>query len=177
MKKSLLTTSKKVLLATSILAMSSTAMANSSTTLDDTVVSETLSVVAKYITPMTVALDTSIINFGDVYTDSVVTETSVSAYVTGELGETFTYSVVTTENGTAGLVKLSGDLAGATQVFDAEVSTAAELNFSVNLDTSKLTANTDVSETITVTVAYDAIAGTTTTVDDTYTVPTPNEPA
>ncbi|MFT6926656.1 MAG: hypothetical protein ACJAZP_002275 [Psychromonas sp.] len=175
MKKSFLATPKKLLLATSILAMSSTAMANTSTTLDNTVVSSDISVVAKYITPMTVKLDTSIINFGDVYTDSDVTVTNVSAYVTGELGETFTYSVVTTENGTAGLVVLTGETGGSGEEFDADASTAAELNFAVDLDTSKLIADTDVLETITVTVAYDAIADTTTTVDGDYAVPTPNE--
>ncbi|MFQ3176015.1 MAG: hypothetical protein ACI93H_001006, partial [Psychromonas sp.] len=74
MKKSFLTTSKKVLLATSILAMSSTAMANTSATLDDqTGVNSVINVVAKYITPITVGLNLTDIDFGDVYTDSDVT--------------------------------------------------------------------------------------------------------
>ena len=173
MNKSFLTTSKKVLLATSILAMSSTAMANSSTVLDDeTGVNSVVSVIAKYITPITVALDTSIINFGDVYTDSDVTIKSVAADVQGELGETFTYTLVAT--GTSGLLVLDGDT-GATKVpFDADTSTAAELTFTVDLDTSKLADNTDVDETVTFAVFYDAIADTSTEANTDYEAPTTN---
>jgi hypothetical protein len=173
MKKLLLTTSKKVLLATSILAMSSTAMANSSTVLDDeTGVNSVVSVVANYITPITLALDTSIINFGDVYTDSDVTIKSVAADVQGELGETFTYTLVA--SGITDLIVLAGDTGGTKVAFDADTSTAAELTFTVDLDTSKLAENTDVDETVTFTVYYDAIADTSTTKDSGYVAPTTN---
>jgi hypothetical protein len=172
MKKSFLVTSKKVLLATSILAMSSTAMANSSNTLDDTVVNSVVNVVAKYITPITLALDTSDIDFGDVYTDSDVTVKSVAADVEGEFGETFSYTLVTT--GTSGLLVLGGDTGGTSVPFDADTSTAAELTFTVDLDTSKLATDTDVSESITFAVFYDDIANTSTTANGSYTAPTTN---
>ena len=173
MNKSFITTSKKVLLATSILAMSSTAMANTSTVLDDeTGVNSVVSVIAKYITPITVALDTSIINFGDVYTDSDVTIKSVAADVKGEFGETFSYTLVTT--GTSGLLVLGGDTGGTSVPFDADTSTAAELTFTVDLDTSKLATDTDVSESITFAVFYDDIADTSTTANGSYTAPTTN---
>ncbi|MFT6349577.1 MAG: hypothetical protein ACJAYB_002608 [Psychromonas sp.] len=173
MKKSFLATSKKVLLATSVLVMSSTAMANTSTVLDDeTGVNSVVNVFAKYITPITLALDTTVINFGDVYTDSDVTIKSVAADVQGEFGETFTYTVVAT--GTDGLLVLGGDT-GATNVgFDADTSTAAELTFTVDLDTSKLAADTDVSESVTFTVHYDTIADTSTTANPAYVAPTSN---
>jgi hypothetical protein len=174
MKKLLSTTSKKVLLATSILAMSSTAMANSSGTLDDeTGVNSVINVVAKYITPITVGLNLTDIDFGDVYTDSDVTVQNIAADVKGEFGETFTYSIAA--SGTAGLLVIAGTDTGGTGVaFTADTSTAAELNFTVDLDTSKLTPDTDVSETVTFTVYYDAIADTGTTPNGDYVAPTAN---
>jgi hypothetical protein len=174
MKKSFLATSKKVLLATSILAMSSTAMANTSTVLDDeTGVNSVINVVAKYITPITVGLSLTTIDFGDVYTDSVVTVTDVAADVQGEFGETFTYSIAA--SGTTGLLVIAGtNTGGVNEVFNADTSTAAELNFTVGLNTALLTADTDVAETVTFTVFYDAIADTTTTVNGVYVAPTSN---
>jgi hypothetical protein len=171
MKKSFLTTSKKVLLATSILAMSSTAMANTSATLDDqTGVNSVINVVAKYITPITVGLNLTDIDFGDVYTDSDVTVQNIAADVKGEFGETFTYSIAA--SGTAGLLVIAGTDTGGTGVaFTADTSTAAELNFTVDLDTSKLTPDTDVSETVTFTVFYDAIADTDNTPNGDYAAP------
>jgi hypothetical protein len=173
MKKSFLTTSKKVLLATSVLAMSSTAIANTSPSMDNqTLVKDSLSVIAKYITPITVGLNLTEIDFGDVYTDSVVTVTDVAADVQGEAGETFTYSIATTTNGKAGLVLIAGtDTGGNTQEFLADGSTALELNFTVGLDTAQLTADTDVSETVTFTVYYDAIADTSSSANGAYDAP------
>jgi hypothetical protein len=176
MKKLFSATSKKVLLATSVLAISSTAMANTSNTMDDqTLVKDSLSVVAKYITPITVALDLTEINFGDVWTDSDVTVTSVTAAVNGELDETFSYKIATTTNGNSGLVMLGGiPLENNGVVFSAAENTATELTFTVDLDTLKLTADTDVDETITFTVFYDAIANTSSSANGDYSVPTPN---
>ena len=84
---------KKLLLATSLVAMSSTAMAANTSVLLDTAVTDTLTVTAKYVTPIAVALDTSTIDFGDVWTDSLIDAEAVVATVTGEIGETFTLAL------------------------------------------------------------------------------------
>jgi hypothetical protein len=161
---------KKLLLATSLLAMSSTAVATNTSVILDTAVTDTLTVTAKYVTPITVQLNTTAIDFGDVYTDSVITAESVQAKVTGEAGETFTYSITAT--GTSGLVVIGGtDTSGSTVAFVTDSATTKALNFTVGLDASKLTADTDVSETVTISVAYDAIADTVVTPDGTYVAP------
>jgi hypothetical protein len=146
---------KKLLLATSLVAMSSTAMAANTSVLLDTAVTDTLTVTAKYVTPIAVALDTSTIDFGDVWTDSLIDAEAVVATVTGEIGETFTYSVVT--DGT--LAQLSGDITGTTVGFVTSDTTQA-LNFEVDLDTSAATTAGSINEIITVQVVYDAIADT-----------------
>lgn len=146
---------KKLLLAGIILAMSTTAMATNTSLILDTAVTDTLTVSAKYVKPITVSLNKSTINFGDVYTDSIITVEAVSATITGEEGETFAYSV--TSDGTLAL--LTGNISGSAQTF---TTGSATLNFNVGLDTANLTADTDVSETVTISVNYDAIADTTT---------------
>ncbi|MBA6328529.1 hypothetical protein H4J46_11340 [Colwellia sp. MB02u-6] len=148
---------KKLLLATSILAFSSTAMAaNTSDTLDGKE-SDTLSVIAHYVTPISVALDTTTIDFGDVFTDSEISTEAVVATVVGEADETFTYSV--TSDGDLAL--LTGDTTGSTVTF-GDTGTSKALTFNVGLDTGKVT-DADVSEVITIAVNYDAIADTTVT--------------
>ena len=146
---------KKVLLATSLVAMSSTAIAANTSPLLDTAVTDTLTVTAKYVVPIAVALDTSTIDFGDVWTDSVIDAEAVVATVTGEIGETFTYSVAT--DGT--LAELAGDITGTTVGFVTSDTTQV-LNFTVDLDTSAATTAGSINETITVQVIYDAIADT-----------------
>jgi hypothetical protein len=146
---------KKLLLASSILAISSTAIAANTSVLLDTAVTDTLTVTAKYVTPIKVALDTSTINFGDVWTDSIIDTEAVVATVTGEIGETFTYSVVT--DGT--LAQLTGNITGTTVDFVTSDTTQA-LTFNVGLDTSSATTAGSISEIVTVEVVYDAIADT-----------------
>jgi hypothetical protein len=146
---------KKLLLATSLIAMSSTAIAANTSVLLDTAVTDTLTVTAKYVTPIAVDLDTSTIDFGDVWTDSIIDTEAVIATVTGEIGETFTYSVVT--DGT--LAQLTGNITGTTVDFVTSDTTQA-LTFNVGLDTSAATTAGSINEIITVQVIYDAIADT-----------------
>lgn len=154
MKKLLLATPKKLLLAASIVAMSSTAMATS--VLLDSAKTDTLAVTAHYVTPLTVALSLATINFGDVYTDSAVTPVAVSAAIAGTQDETFTYTIASS----GALALIAGADTGSTLVpFTLGAKT---LNFTVGLDTANLVTDTDVAETVTITVTYDAIAGTTT---------------
>jgi hypothetical protein len=142
---------KKLLLATSLVAMSSTAIAaNDSAKLDDAI-AETLTVTAKYVTPLELGLNTTTINFGDVYTDSVITDETVIATIDGEAGETFTYTIASDGNN----VTLS-DEGGEIDFADTIAQT---LSFDVGLNTTDMTdANT--SEIITFTVQYNAIADT-----------------
>ncbi|MFT4725082.1 MAG: hypothetical protein ACI971_001871 [Colwellia sp.] len=148
---------KKLLLATSILAMSSSAMAaNTSETLDGQA-SDTLNVIAHYVTPISVTVDTATIDFGDVYTDSVISTEAVVATVVGEALETFSYTV--TSDGSLAL--LTGDTTGSTIGF-VDTTTSQALTFNVGLDTAEVT-DADVSEIITISVNYDAIADTTVT--------------
>lgn len=143
---------KKLLLAGLILALSATAMATNTSVTLDTAVTDTLTVSAKYVKPIAVTLDTTAIDFGDVYTDSIISTETVVATVTGEEGETFSYSV----ESDGSLTLLTGDISGTSIGFDTATK---DLTFSVGLDTAKVTSD-DVSETVTVSVNYDAIADT-----------------
>jgi hypothetical protein len=149
---------KKLLLATSLVAISSSAIAANTSVLLDTAVTDTLTVTAKYVTPIAVGLDTSTIDFGDVWKDSIIDTEAVVATVTGEIGETFTYSVET--DGT--LAQLTGDITGTTVAFVTSDTTQV-LNFNVGLNTANAATAGTISETITVSVNYDAIADTTRT--------------
>jgi hypothetical protein len=144
---------KKLLLATSIVAMSSTALAagNSSAKLDDAK-TQSFNVIAKYVTPIAVSLDTSKIDFGDVWSDSDIPTVSVIATVTGENNESFTYSV--TADSAETLVELTGDVSGE---IDFATTVSQALTFNVGLDTSNPT-DTDVDENVTISVEYNAIA-------------------
>jgi hypothetical protein len=153
---------KKLLLATSLVAMSSTAIAaNTSEDLDATV-TDTFTVTAKYVLPIVVGLDTSTISFGDVWTDSSITPEAVVATVTGEAGETFSYTIAS--SGT--LVEFDGTNYSATETTGVSFETSTttqELNFTVGLNTANAATAGTISETITVSVNYDAIADTTRT--------------
>jgi hypothetical protein len=160
MKKLFLATPKKLLLATSILAMSSTAIAATSA-LVDSAKTDTLTVTAHYVEPLTMSLDLATINFGDVWTDSVVTAETVTASLTGTTGETFDYDITTDGS----LVLLDGAalaLSGSSSITGLVGSGVGSVSFTVGLDTSLLTEDVDVTEVVTVSVQYNDIAGTTT---------------
>jgi hypothetical protein len=150
---------KKLLLATSIVAMSSTAFATNTSSELDSAVTDSLSVIAHYVVPITVAVNLTEINFGDVYIDSAITPEAVTATVVGEALETFSYTIVSSGD----LAVIGGIDTGATGVGFTETDTVTEvLNFTIGLDTANVTSS-DVSETVTVSVTYDAIADTSTT--------------
>jgi hypothetical protein len=157
MKKSFLATSKKVLLATSILAMSATAVAA-----DDKVARESesakstsLDVIANYVKVLTVGLDLSEIDFGDVFTGASVTPVSVTASITGDGIETFSYDITTTDVSTTSVVDLGGTLSGEGTALNDDV--AVTLDFTVDLNTADIAG--DVAETVTIAITYDSIAG------------------
>jgi hypothetical protein len=147
---------KKLLLATTLVAMSSTAIAANTSPLLDTAVTDTLTVTAKYVTPIAVGLDTTFINFGDVWLDSVISTEPVIATVTGEAAETFSYDVTADA-----MVLLTGDIAGDLVAFGTAGEVTKALTFNVGLDTSLAATGTTVNETVTISVVYDAIADTT----------------
>jgi hypothetical protein len=151
---------KKLLLATSLVAMSSTAIAaNTSDDLDATV-EDTFTVTAKYVLPITVGLDTSTISFGDVWTDSAITPEAVIATITGEAGETFNYTIASSGS----LVEFAGADYATAETLGVSFSTTAttqKLNFTVGLNTDSASTAGTITETITVSVNYNAIADTT----------------
>jgi hypothetical protein len=148
---------KKLLLATSIVAMSSTALAANTSTLLDTAVTDDLLVTAKYVVPIAVGLDTTSINFGDVWLDSEISTEPVIATVTGEAGESFSYSVSADL-----MVELTGDTTGNFVEFGTAGEVTKALTFNVGLNTSGAATGSIVSETVTISVNYDAIADTVT---------------
>jgi hypothetical protein len=165
MKKSLLTTPKKLLLATSILAMStmpSTVMA--ATTDLSTAVTDSMLVKAHYVVPLTVALDLAEIDFGDIFETSTVDLVTVTANLTGTIGETFDYLVTTTNDKVADFVVLSDISGDGTNAFAGTAGAlgTAAIDFGVTLAPSVLTTagttGDDIQETITVAVTYNAIA-------------------
>ncbi len=143
---------KKLFLTAAILAMSATAVGAGSTrsTVLNTAVTDSLTVTAKYVKPLTVSLDTTSIDFGDVYTDSTVATVPVVATVAGTVGETFEYTV--SSNGS--LVLLTGNTSGTATALGTGTT---DLTFNVGLDTANLSADTDVSEVVTIAVTYDSI--------------------
>jgi hypothetical protein len=145
---------KKLLLATSLVAMSSTAIAANTSDDLDTAVTDTLTVKAKYVTPIAVGLDTTTIDFGDVWSDSVISTETVIATVTGETAETFSYDVTADA-----MVLLTGDINGTEVAFGEAGGLTQLLTFEVGLDTSEsATTATTVNKTVTISVVYDAIA-------------------
>jgi hypothetical protein len=143
---------KKLLILVSIMVISSTAMASQR----EGKTSDRTQVDATYVIPLTLSLTIATIDFGDVYTDSTVTDESVTANVEGEPNETFTYTIssngdfVTLDGiGNATLEENSVALPEGTATFD----------FDVGLDTANILANFD-TETVTVRIVYDSIEGT-----------------
>jgi hypothetical protein len=148
---------KKLLLATSMIAMSSTAFAENTAADLDSAATDTLTVTAKYVTPIAVGLNTLTINFGDVWTTSDVDTVPVIATVTGEAGETFTYSVTSSAP-----VILTGDTSSESPEAFLTTDTTQAFTFNVGLNTSSAETAGTVDETVTISVEYNAIAGTTT---------------
>ena len=144
---------KKLLLtATLLAAISATAMGAPDTTrMAESEKTADITVTANYVKLLTVGLDVTEINFGDVFTNATVADVPVIASITGDSGETFKYDVTTT-----GVAVLTGDTTGTLVALTDE--TPVILNFEVGLDTSAITA--DVNETVTITITYDAIEGT-----------------
>jgi hypothetical protein len=149
---------KKLLIATSILAMSSTAIAATDEQRNtDSTTNDSLTVDATYVETLAVTLSLTAIDFGEIFTDATVENVAVTANVAGDNEEPFDYiietsgSIVTLDNGTANLTG-SQNLVGGTST----------ITFQVNLDSSLVT-ETFAQETITTTVNYTGIAGTTTT--------------
>jgi hypothetical protein len=148
---------KKLLLATSIVAMSSTALAANTSEELDTAATDTLTVTANYVVPISVGLSLTAINFGDVYSDSAITAEAVTATVSGEVDETFTYSI----ESDGSLADIGGTNVGNETISFTETGAGTEtLDFTIGLKTAGLTE--DVNETVTVSVTYNAIADTTT---------------
>jgi hypothetical protein len=164
MKKSFLTTSKKVLLATSILAMSATAIAaTDAQRMTDSTVIKTLTVSANYVETLAMTLNTSTINFGDVFTGATVTPETVIANVKGDIDESFTYKIETSGSNVL-LALTSGGGSVTTNVINGTAiatnnTSGTDLTFTVGLETTGL-ATAVANETVTVTVSYDAIATT-----------------
>jgi len=153
---------KKLLLtATLLAAISATAMGANTSGLLDSGKSDSVNVTAHYVEPLAISLDLGTINFGDVYTDSVVSDETVTATITGTQDETFTYTVST--NGS--LVKINGAAAGVTYngATTGFILGTVDVTFNVGLDTTGVTdvaeTDVDVNETVTMTVTYDSIAG------------------
>jgi hypothetical protein len=111
---------------------------------------------ATYVKPLTFSLTIAAIDFGDVFTDSTVTDETVTANIEGESDETFTYTVSSdgvyvTLDGSADatLEENSVALPEGTATFD----------FDVGLDTANITADFN-PEIVTVSIVYDSIEGT-----------------
>jgi hypothetical protein len=163
MKKSFLATSKKVLLATSFLAMSSTAIAadvtaaENSTRNADSTIDTTMSVTANYVELLTVGFDLATINFGDVFEGATVNTVDVTATITGDALETFTY-LVTTPNAVVTLGSESGSDTALT-------GGSTDVVFQVGIDTSIDGVLTEdiTAQIVTMTINYDSIMGTGTT--------------
>ncbi|MFT5559948.1 MAG: hypothetical protein ACI9RZ_002436 [Sphingobacteriales bacterium] len=149
---------KKLLIATSILAMSSTAIAATDDKRNtDSITTDSLTVDATYVETLAVSLSLDTIDFGEIFTGATVDNVLVTANVSGDGAEPFAYkvetsgSIVTLDGGTADLAG-TGDLSTGTGSF----------TFNVNVKSDDVT-DTFAQETITTTVNYTAIAGTTTT--------------
>lgn len=134
---------KKLLLAAAILVLSATAMATGETATDS------LTVSANYIVPITVDLDITSLDFKDVYEGSSADLQTVTASLTGETGETFAYTVSTTADTGVTLSDATGSGTIALGV--------ANFTFGVDMDRTDGTKDDVVNQVITVNVNYTAI--------------------
>jgi hypothetical protein len=149
---------KKLLIATSILAMSSTAIAATDETRNtDSTTNDSLTVDATYVETLAVTLSLTAIDFGEIFTDATVDDVAVTANIAGDKEEPFEYTIATSGS----IVTLDGGTVNLTGSQNL-VGGASTITFQVNVDSSLVT-ETFAQETITTTVNYTAIAGTTTT--------------
>jgi|TARA_B110000902_G_scaffold177644_1_gene201429 hypothetical protein len=139
---------KKLLLAASVFTLSTSAMATSDELLN--VKEATLRVIAHYIQPLTVKLNLTEIDFGDVYTDSVLTDIEVNTLLTGEPSETYEYKIQS--NGVTTVLKNTQ----GTGTFNMDGFD--NFLFFVNLNTTNLTPDQDLMEIVSVYVNYNEIA-------------------
>jgi hypothetical protein len=149
---------KKLLIATSILAMSSTAIAETDAQRNtDSTTNDSLTVDATYVETLAVTLSLTAIDFGEIFTDATVENVAVTANVAGDNEEPFDYTIATSGS----IVTLDGGTVNLTGSQNL-VGGASTITFQVNLDSSLVT-ETFAQETITTTVNYTGIAGTSTT--------------
>ena len=158
MKKSFTKVSmKKLLIATSILAMSSTAFAATDAQRNtDSTTSADMTVDATYVETLAVSLSLTAIDFGEIFTGATVANVEVTANVTGDKEEPFDYTIATSGS----IVTLDGGFDNLTGSKNLTEGSDA-ITFDVNLDSSNVT-ETFAQETITTTVIYTGIEGTTT---------------
>jgi hypothetical protein len=143
---------KKLFIAISIVAISSTAGAAKR----EGKTSDEMQVNATYVIPLTLSLTITAIDFGDVYTDSTANAQTVTANVTGEPNEKFTYTI----SSDGGYVTLDGSVNTTLEENSVTLSEgAATFDFDVGLDTASISADFD-PETVTVSIVYDSIEGT-----------------
>jgi hypothetical protein len=148
---------KKLLIAASIVAMSSTAIAATDTQRNtDSTTSDSLTVDATFVKTLSVSLSLTAIDFGEVFTGATVQGVDVLATVSGENDEPFTFTIATSGS----IVTLNDQTANLSDTLTL-ISGESQIGFRVNLDSSLIT-EAFVQETITTTVNYTAIAGTTT---------------
>lgn len=135
---------KMLLTAILLVAISSIAAATGA----GNTASATLSVSAKYVTPIAISLNTETLDFKDVYVGSIIAKQDVTASITGEAGETFSYAVTTTAN--KGVILSSAN--GTGTISDG----TATFTFGVNMDSDS--QHEDVTnQLVTVTVTYTSI--------------------
>jgi len=147
---------KKLLISISIsipvMVVSSTAMAAQR----EGETSDRTNVDATYVKPLTLSLIIAAIDFGDVFTDSTVTDETVTANIEGEPDETFTYTV--SSDGV--YVTLDGSADATLEENSVALPEGtATFYFDVGLGTANIKADFD-PEKVTVSIVYDSIEGT-----------------
>jgi hypothetical protein len=146
----------KLLIATSILAMSSTAIAavdqdrNDASSTDDALI-----VNATFVETLAVTLTETAIDFGEVYQDAPIDDVEVFADVFGDKEQGFDFKIETS----GAIVTLDGNNDPLQGSLNLE-SGNKQISFLVNLDSSLVT-DAFSQETITTTVNYTGIEGTT----------------
>jgi hypothetical protein len=143
--------------------MSSTAMAATDETRNgESIQTKELAILANFVELLTLNLKTTTVNFGDVFTGATVEAVTVTADVTGDADETYTFNIST---GTNSHVLINGnDVSTNALITTGEniSGSATTFSFEVGLDTSSEGITADVSENVTVSITYDAIEATST---------------
>ena len=121
-----------------------------------------LAILANFVQLLTLDLKTTTVNFGDVFQGATVTPVTVTADVTGDADETYTFNIST---GTDSHVLINGNDVSSTALNttgETITGSATTFSFTVGLDTSSDGITADVSENVTVSITYDAIEATST---------------